>query len=177
MNIIGAASGSGKVQATNDKTITMPAIKVVKAGEVADFTGYVNGSEKVHALANNGTMGDKYTKGATASESNYSITEQGRFTPPAADGVTQYIVEYNRVVSDGVAIFNKADKFPQTVKLILKVLAIEPCTADTLRAGYLVLPSFQVSPEVSIGLTTDSTIDYTGDLQVNYCGSNISLRM
>lgn len=46
-------------------------------------------------------------------------------------------------------------KFPGTVKLILKVLAIEPCTADTLRAGYLVLPSFQVSPEVSLGLTTD----------------------
>lgn len=49
---------------------------------------------------------------------------------------------------------------------------IEPCTADILRAGYLVLPSFQVSPEVSLSLTTDATIDYTGDLQVNYCGSN-----
>ena len=45
-------------------------------------------------------------------------------------------------------------------------ILIEPCTADTLRAGYLVLPSFQVSPEVSIGLTTDATLDYTGDLQV-----------
>ena len=53
----------------------MPAIKVVKAGEVADFSGYINGSEKVHALANNGTMGDKYTKGATAGNENYSITE------------------------------------------------------------------------------------------------------
>ena len=108
----------------------MPAIKVVKAGEVADFSGYINGSEKVHALANNGTMGDKYTKGATAGNENYSITEQGQFTPPTADGVTQYIVEYNRTVADGVAIYNKADKFPGTVRLVLKVLAIEPCTAD-----------------------------------------------
>ena len=101
----------------------MPAIKVVKAGEVADFAGYINGSEKVHALANNGTMGDGYEKGATASNTNYTITEQGRFTPPTAEGVTQYIVEYNRTVQDGVAIYNKADKFPGTVKLILKVLA------------------------------------------------------
>lgn len=155
LNIIGAASGSGKEQASQQNTITMPAIKVVKATEVADFTGYVNGSEKVHALANNGTMGDRYTKGAEPSATEYSITQQGRFTPPTAEGVTQYIVEYNRTVQDGVKIMNKADKFPQTVKLILKVLAIEPCTADTLRAGYLVLPSFQVSPEVSIGLTTD----------------------
>ena len=116
---------------------------------------YINGSEKVHALANNGTMGAKYEKGVTASESNYTITEQGRFTPPTTEGVTQYIIEYNRTVKDGTAILNKANQFPQTVRLVLKVLAIEPCTADTLRAGYLVLPSFQVSPEVSIGLTTD----------------------
>ena len=101
----------------------MPAIKVVKPGETPDFDGYINGSEKVHALANNGTMGDKYTKGATPSSTNYAITDQGRFTPPTAEGVTQYIVEYNRTVSDGVAILNKADKFPQTVKLVLKVLA------------------------------------------------------
>ena len=134
----------------------MPAIKLVKAGTTETFVGYVNGSEKVHALGNNGTMGERYTKGAsTASESNYYITAEGAFTPPAAEGVTQYIVEYNRVVSDGVAIYNKADKFPGTVKLVLKVLAIDPCSPDVLRAGYLVLPSFQVSPEVSIGLTTD----------------------
>ena len=175
LNIIGSASGSGKIQATNEKTITMPAIKVVKAGEVADLTGFVNGSEKVHALAANGTMGAKYTKAASASESAYSLTEQGRFTPPATDGVTQYIIEYNRVVADGVAIMNKADKFPNTVKLVLKVLFVDPCTVDTLRAGYLVLPSFQVSPEISIGLTTDSTIDYTGDLQVSYCDADKQL--
>ena len=159
LNIIGAASGSGKIAATAERTIIMPAIKVVKAGETLDLTTtnsvYINGSEKVHALANNGTMGAKYEKGVTASENNYTITEQGRFTPPTTEGVTQYIIEYNRTVKDGTAILNKADKFPGTVRLVLKVLAIEPCTADTLRAGYLVLPSFQVSPEVSIGLTTD----------------------
>ena len=166
-------SGSGsKVQATAQSTITMPAIKVIKAGTVADFDGYVNGSEKVHALANNGTMGERYSKGAsTASESAYFITQEGRFTPPTTEGVSQYIVEYNRVVDDGIAIYNKSDSFPNTVRLVLKVLAIEPCTADTLRAGYLVLPSFQVSPEVSIGLTTDATIDFTGDLQVSKIAS------
>ena len=112
----------------------MPAIKVVKAGETLDLTTdnsvYINGSEKVHALANNGTMGARYSKGTTASESAYAITTEGRFTPPTADGVTQYIIEYNRTVKDGTAIFNKADKFPGTVRLVLKVLAIEPCTAD-----------------------------------------------
>lgn len=128
LNIVSEMSGRGSKQvATAERTITMPAIKVVKAGEVADLTTatsrYINGSEKVHALANNGTMGDRYEKGATASESVYSITAEGRFTPPATEGVTQYIVEYNRVVTDGTAILNQSDKFPQTVRLVLKVLA------------------------------------------------------
>lgn len=116
----------------------MPAIKKVKAGETADLTGYVNGSEKVHAISNNGTMGRKYTKGAgtttggvtTGTADNYVLDNQGHFTPPTDANETQYIIEYNRTVTDGVAIYNKADKFPGTVKLVLKVLAIEPCTAD-----------------------------------------------
>lgn len=126
LNIIGAASGSGKIQATNENVITMPAIKLVKAGSTATLTGIVAGSEKVHALANNGTMGARYPKGASTADVNqgkYYVTPEGEFTPPVAEGVTQYIVEYNRTVSDGVAIYNKADKFPGTVKLVLKVLA------------------------------------------------------
>jgi len=42
----------------------------------------------------------------------------------------------------------------------------------TLRAGYIYLPSFQVSPEVEITFSTDGTLDYSGDLQTDYCGSN-----
>lgn len=37
----------------------------------------------------------------------------------------------------------------------------------TLRAGYIYLPSFQVSPELEITFTTDGTIDYSGDLQTD----------
>ena len=123
-----SGKGSKKIAGTAaGNQIIMPAIKIVKAGETADLTSgnsvYKNGSEKVHALANNGTMGDRYEKGANPTATEYSITETGRFTPPVADGVTQYIVEYNRTVTDGIAILNKADKFPQTVRLVLKVLA------------------------------------------------------
>lgn len=87
LNVVAEMSGAGsKDVATAQHTITMPAIKVVKAGETADLTTttsvYVNGTEKVHALANNGTMGARYEKGVSASESAYAITEQGRFTPP-----------------------------------------------------------------------------------------------
>ena len=45
-----------------------------------------------------------------------------------------------------------------------------PCSADTLRAAYIDIPSFQVSPESEVTLSSDSqTIDFQGQLQVDYC--------
>ena len=45
----------------------------------------------------------------------------------------------------------------------MKGLCVDPCEADTLRAVYIVLPSFQPSPETTIALGGDDTsIDFTG---------------
>lgn len=74
-----------------------------------------------------------------------------------------------------MSITNRADKFPRTVRLILKALCVDPCSADTLRGCYIELPSFQVSPEVEISMTTDSQLAYTGSLQVDYCSSDKAL--
>lgn len=41
---------------------------------------------------------------------------------------------------------------------------------------YIVLPSFQPSPETTIALGGDDTsIDFTGDLQVDYCSVDKTL--
>ena len=42
-------------------------------------------------------------------------------------------------------------------------------------AIYIVIPSFQVSPETSISLGAEATIDYSGDMQVDYCSANKEL--
>ena len=48
-----------------------------------------------------------------------------------------------------------------------------PCSADTLRAAYIDIPSFQVSPESEVSLSSDNqTIDFSGSLQVDYCDQN-----
>ena len=118
-------------------------------------------------------MGASFKKGEAANATDFTIaTDSGILTPPTADGETMYVVKYDRAVEDGIAIQNEADKFPKTVKLTIKALFVDPCTADTLRAGYIVIPSFQVSPEVSISTTTDATLDYTGDMQVDYCSED-----
>lgn len=174
-NILAATAGTDPIVATQAATVTMPKIITVKAGETATLTGVVSGTVRVNALANNGTMGDAFAQAQTASATEFGLSSSNVLTTPTAEGVTQYVVKYDRAVDNGISVINKADKFPGTCRLTLKVLAVDPCSADTLKAAYIVLPSFQVSPEVSISFTTDGTLDYTGDLQVDYCSTNKSL--
>jgi len=175
LNILGAASGEGKVLATEDSPINMPKIIIVKAGTTVTLTDFVDGTVMVNAYGSNGAMGAAYTKGTEATTTEYALTEEGVFTPPTDSEATQYIVKYERSVASGISIANKADKFPGTVKLTLKALCVDPCSADTLRACYIVLPSFQVSPEVEINMTTDTQLAYNGSLQVDYCSAEKAL--
>lgn len=174
VDIMGATSGATPVYAADNATIPMPKIINVKKGSTVKIEDGVEGSIVCYANNPNGGMGKIYTKGASASAENFGFASN-TFTPPTDEGVESYVVKYNRNVKEGVAVYNKADKFPNTIKLTLKALCVDPCEQDTLRACYIVLPSFQVSPEVSISLQTDAQLDYKGDLQVNYCSSDKTL--
>lgn len=169
-NIVGAMSGQGVEIATSENQIEMPKFLIVKAGSKVELKDYENGGFiKVAALDANGAMGDVYEMTTQADGTHFSISEK-TLTPPTADGVTRYLVFYKRKVKNGMAITNRADKFPSTVHVYMKVLYVDPCSVDTLRYGTVYLPSFQVSPEVSITFTTEGTLDFKGDLQVDYCG-------
>lgn len=181
LNVLGAASGSGKFVATEDNPIVMPKVVTVKVGSTLNIKGFVEGTVKVNALYNNGTMGKAYTLavGTDASETEFAINGDVLTPPVPAEAekgeITQFIVKYDRKVTSGTVVKNKADEFPSTVKLTIKVLAIDPCRPDTLRAGYVEMPSFQVSPEVSVSLMTDTQLEYKGSLQVDYCSEDKEL--
>jgi len=177
LNILGSAAGTGKTEAgAGDLAINMPKIVTVKANETVELKDAVTGTIVVNALSPNGSMGKAYTQAEAASETEFGfVVDTGVLTPPTDAAETQYIVKYTRKVESGVAITNRADKFPGTVKLTLKALCVDPCSADTLRACYIVIPSFQVSPDVSLSLTTDAQMEYKGSLQVNYCSADKEL--
>lgn len=166
LNVAAQMSGSGKEVASAQNAFTnVPGLAIVKISDTATLTGYVEGTIKVNYLFNNGTMGD------TVPTSAYTIVaETGAFTAPAEapeTSIDRVIVRYDRDATAGVAIHNKADKFPQTIRLILKVLIVDPCDASQLRAAYIDIPSFQPSPELSLTFSSEGTIEFSGDLQVN----------
>ena len=111
-------------------TLTMPKIITCKSGDELTLTGYVEGSIHVAELSSSGSMGAVMTAGATPDESTFKLNGT-TFNAPVNSG-KQYIIKYNRTVSNGAIIRNSADKFPDTIKLYLKVLAVDPCSARVL---------------------------------------------
>ena len=134
LNIMAAQSGNEADIATSENVIVMPKIITVKSGTTVTLDGYVSGARiTVNALGTNGAMGKAYTQGTTASATEFGLTGT-RFTPPTDTAESQYVVKFDRQVTEGVDILNSADKFPATVRLTLKGLCVDPCEADTLRA-------------------------------------------
>lgn len=126
-------------------------------------------------METNGTLGTAFQTGGTATTATFTFdTSTGVLTLPLSNDYTQYLIRYDRELTSGaVEMVNMADKFPGTIRLVLKVLCVDPCSADTLRAAYIDIPSFQVSPESEVSLSSDSqTIDFQGSLQVDYCDQN-----
>lgn len=181
LNVISAASGTEKVVATTSQKIQMPKIVIVNKGtstiNLVDGTNetLVTGTVKVNALGNNGAMGKAYEL-STGDASATAFKLSGNIlTLPTDETADRFVVKFERNAANAVKITNKSDKFPGTVKLTLKALAVDPCEPDTLRSCYIIIPSFQVSPELSITLSTEGTLDYKGDMQISYCSADKEL--
>ena len=126
----------GVIKATGQAgKLIMPKIVKVAGGQQITLTGAVDTSLKVTEILEDGAMGDVITASgntATATQYAYSSTDD-KFTAPT-DTTKNYLVRYDREVENGAIVHNSADKFPETIVLILKCLAVDPCHADTLRA-------------------------------------------
>lgn len=134
LNVMAAQSGNEANIATADNVIVMPKIITVKAGTTVDLDGFVTGNRiTVNALGTNGAMGKAYTQGTAASATEFGLNGT-KLTAPTDTAESQYVVKFDRNVTEGVDILNSADKFPATVRLTLKGLCVDPCEADTLRA-------------------------------------------
>lgn len=180
-NILAASTGTAKEVAASDHKINMPKFFTVKNGvTTVNLDGAIEGTVNVIGISGNGTKVANYTKGAAASKTAFVYADGVVTLPTGVDTaeVAQFMIKYDREVGadgSGVKVVNKASEYPASIILTLKALAIDPCTPDVVRACYIKLPNFQVSPETSISLTTDAQLEYKGDLAVAYCSPDKTL--
>lgn len=181
--ILNAGSGSNVVTGSQ----TMPKVEVVKASVPAGTStaavpstydlsaaNYKQGTVRIIGITSNGVSGNAMTEAdlTTAGKIAQDATS-GHYilTLPDKDSTNeydQYLVMFDRTI-EGEKLINRADEFPDTIRLTLYAAVVDPCD-DQPKAAYIYIPSFQPSPAMTISLDSGSTtIDYTGAIQVDYC--------
>lgn len=187
--IMNAASGASIERAgAGAAAIDMPKIVILPAGTSeyvctaikADTTPEVIGVFGAGATSQRLTKSTASTPAATFSGDTGTFifdSTTSKLTVPAAgdDKPLNYLVKFDRAVESGWKMSNTVDSFPPTVALTLYCSYVDPCD-DDLRPLYVVLPSFQASPETTISLSSDEqTMDFNGSIQVDYCATSPAL--
>ena len=176
MNIIAAASGNTPVFGESGSKIVVPKMLTVKAGTKVDVEGAVDGSIKVIGYYPSGSIETKklFTKDVSASTTAFSVdTGSHTLELPTDPDFEEYFVRYEKEIEKGVIITNSAKSFPESCRLIIKAGYADPCKKNTIKSDYIELPSFKISPETSLPISVDTqTMDFSGDLEVDYCGTD-----
>ena len=175
LSVIEAISATGAEIASDSNAIVMPIFKIVKAGETLDITDAVDDSFIVNALSANGSLGKAYTKGSTASATEFKVDTETdhKLTPPTDPEETQYLIKFKKNVKSGAKITISGDKYPKAHELYFKALAADKCDVNSFRACIVHIPSFIPSPEVSLALQggDSQTMDYKGSILTNACAT------
>ena len=182
MNILAASGAVTDIASVEDKLIAPKIIKVKKGVASVALEDVVDGSITVNQYFGDGTLGKKYELGTAASATEYAIVApaSGETTTtlnlPTDPDAEYFMVKYKREFESGAIIKNSAKEFPNSVNMLLKVLYFDPCAKDVVKAAYVEMPSFQVSPETSVSLSADSpTQDFNGSLEIDYCSDEKDL--
>ncbi len=174
--LMNAQSGSPMQLATAAAKIQMPKITIVAAGATVDVSDAKDGTIHVMGLYGNGANGAVLAQGTTAVVDRTFAYDSsaGTVTVPGAatDAPQKYLIRYERDVENGAKLANYADKFPDTIQLKLYAAVMDPC-ADKYRAAYIVIPSFQPDPAVTISLDSESTeTAFNGKINTSYCSAD-----
>lgn len=176
LNMASIQSGSAKKTGTN---VTLPRImQIAKTDSPYALPDTpIEGTLMLYGTSDNGVVdvSKKYVKGDSAGVDTYAVATSGGVTtvtvPTNATDTVQIKYEYTVAAGDIAArVDQTGDKFPAECKATFRILCSDLCDSETVRALYVVFPKFQMSPDVELSFSTDSTQSFTATALKDYCG-------
>lgn len=175
---INAQSGSAiqYAGAGSGQAIVMPRIMVAPAGTEVTIGEFTDGTLRIIGLFGSGANDIAMTPEAAAALVSGSGAATKVDLPDGGDNLPiQYLIKYERSVTSGAMLQNSTAVSSDLVKLTLFCAMGDPCK-DALRPCYVVIPRFAADPSMTISLDSETQeIDFSGNLNVDYCAGTSSL--
>ena len=184
MALLAQQLGSEQVKSSADKKVVVPAFDVIDI--VSGQTEYtlknmpIN-TPSVYVLNGDGSLGVKiaYTEDGAAAEGQFAYAD-GKITIVIAGDIkagAQLVVMYDYEAAAGKAtsIVNAANVFAKAHRLVVEVLAYDPCDTDTMIYMYLIFPNCKMSRNFDLTLDTEAAHSFEVECMVDYCSKDKKL--
>lgn len=181
LGLMAAQYGTKKVVASTDEKLIVPTMESFEAE--ADEDGAIKthtlkhtpvaAPTAIYALNGDSTLGAKYAKATTASDTEFAYDEGVITLPTDAVAGTEYFVMYDYESENAVEVVNSANKFPTVGKMTFECLVYDVCDPETKIFAYVVLPRFQLKSDFDWSVGGDNQAHpFSGKAHVNYCDKN-----
>ena len=179
LSLMAVQNGTTKNVASTTSTVRTPAFETIDIdGTSTSYTLKHTPAEeitKIYLLNGDSTLGTVYEKATSANATNFALNG-AILTPPtglAKDDQLFVIYEYD--ATEAVSVVSSAKNFPTGGKFIMEVLGTDVCDSTKLIYAYLIFPNFKLSPDFDWSIATDSTHNFSGKAQQEYCDKNKTL--
>ena len=172
-----SAIQAGNAKLTGTEVVLPRILQVAKSTEALTLPDTpIEGTLIVYGTLDNGVLdtSKKYSKGTEAGTDTYVVaTEDGKTTITLPTNATAYVqIKYEYKVAEGTSaarVNHDATNFPKECKATFRVLCSDVCDSETVRAFYIVFPKFQISPDFTWTVDTESTQPFTATAFKDYC--------
>ena len=172
-----SAIQAGTDKKVNGQVVLPRILQVAKSSAALKLPDVPNdGTLIVYGTKENGVLdtGIQYKAGAEAGEDTYVVTTIDGVTtitlPTNATDFVQIKYEYKVADSKGAArVDHDGIHFPKECKATFKVLCSDVCDSETVRVFYIVFPKFQMSPDFTWTVDTESAQGFSATAFKDYC--------
>ena len=133
----------------------------------------------VYKLNGDGSLGKKYTAGASAAADVFKVNASTKkITPPTNVTTAEKAWCVYYYYADGttdlgaIQVKNDAKNFPTAGKFIMEVLGADTCDISTKYYAYIVFPQAKLSSDFDVTFSTDGKHPFTIKAMQEYCAED-----
>ena len=171
MNLMATQLGTAKKVASSTAKITAPAMESFAYGTGSYELKHTPKTvpNEIYVLNGDSSIGKKFVKGTSASDSEFAITNKTLALPTGLAATDELFVMYDYETDSAVEVVNSATEFPVGCKFIMEVLGCDVCDQTTLVHAYVIFNNFKLSPDFDWSIATDGAHPFSGKAQQAYC--------
>lgn len=172
MDLLALQYGAEKEIADDTKNIIVPIEETltIENGKIT-LSHVPSGEIKYIYKIESGQLAKKYTLGAAASTTEFSISDQEITVPTDVTG--KIYVEYEYESTSAVRVRNNADKFPEAVGVKIFVIFKDLCNENIKYAGAIVAKKGKIDPSsIETTLTGTGKHSFDIDFMKDYCSED-----